>query len=237
MFDTFNHYSKFMDPGFDYGLALTQVCGRLTLRLAQADELPFDFRSMVRVIEQYIAEVEKLADTLRAETAERNQWIDDGLYAQADDPEKKLVAPKKQAPVPHINFAPLLNAVATLKTSVEELRAARDAWAAGAKKLEEPQQRQLDQILYRAEQVLLDDAGLLRRPWFRHQIYAPGFYTGYGVKTLPGVRESIEERQWDAVAGQVEAAAAAIERLARQIDAAHRLYMTSASISVREANP
>jgi N-acetylated-alpha-linked acidic dipeptidase len=217
-----------MDPDFDYGLALTQVCGRLTLRLAQADELPFDFQSTVRVIQQYITEVQELADTLRKETAERNEWIDDGLYAQADDPQKKLVAPRKQAPVPHISFAPLLNAAATLKASVEQLRAARDALEAAAKKLELPQQRQLDQILYRAEQMLLHDAGLPRRPWYRHQIYAPGFYTGYGVKTLPGVRESIEERQWDAVAGQVEAAAAAIERLAGQMDAAHQLYATAA---------
>ena len=64
------------------------------------------------------------------------------------------------------------------------------------------------------------DDGLPRRPWFRHQIYAPGFYTGYGVKTLPGIREAIEEGAWDEASRQVERLAETIDGLADKIDEA-----------------
>ena len=86
MFDTYDHFSRFIDPEFDYEVALTQVCGRLMLRLAQADDLPFDFQPTVREIEQYIVEAEKLVDTMREETAETNQLIEEGLFELADDP-------------------------------------------------------------------------------------------------------------------------------------------------------
>ena len=49
-----------------------------------------------------------------------------------------------------------------------------------------------------------------RRPWYRHQIYAPGFYTGYGVKTLPGVREAIEQKNWSEADQQIVATAQAL---------------------------
>jgi N-acetylated-alpha-linked acidic dipeptidase len=75
------------------------------------------------------------------------------------------------------------------------------------------------------ERALLLSEGLPRRPWFRHAIYAPGFYTGYGVKTLPGVREAIEQRNWkeaDAqiglAAGAVSAEADALDRVAAQVE-------------------
>ncbi len=222
MFDTYDHYSRFIDPGYEYGLALTQVCGRLMLRLSEADVLPFDFRATVRVIAQYIDEVEKLADRLREETTETNQLIDDGVFGIADDPQKSLVAPKKKSPVPHTNFAPLLNSAEALKKSVDGFLSARDSLRGGTS-LDESKREELNQILYRAEQALLHEAGLPRRPWFRHQIYAPGYYTGYGVKTLPGVRESIEERQWNLVDGQIANTAAAIRRLSQRLDAARRL--------------
>ena len=66
-------------------------------------------------------------------------------------------------------------------------------------------------------------SGLPRRPWFVHQIYAPGFYTGYGVKTIPGVREAIEEKQWDEVEPQIKNASAAIQALSSQIESATRM--------------
>src|SRR5438445_685498 len=62
--------------------------------------------------------------------------------------------------------------------------------------------------------------GLPRRPWFRHQIYAPGFYTGYGVKTVPGVREAIEQKQWTEANQQIEIVARVIENYAAQVDRA-----------------
>jgi N-acetylated-alpha-linked acidic dipeptidase len=86
----------------------------------------------------------------------------------------------------------------------------------------------LDLLLYRSERCLTREAGLPRRPWYRHLIYAPGFYTGYGVKTLPGIREAIEERKWDEAAAQIEAAAQALERYAAQLDRATELLKAGA---------
>ncbi len=75
-------------------------------------------------------------------------------------------------------------------------------------------------LLVQAERTLTSAKGLPRRPWFTHQIYAPGFYTGYGVKTLPGVREAIEERQWKEFEQQAAATAEAIDRSGPRICAA-----------------
>ncbi len=82
---------------------------------------------------------------------------------------------------------------------------------------------QLEEILYRAEQALIHGEGLPRRPWFRHQVYAPGYYTGYGVKTLPGVREGIEERDWKETEEQIGRAAAALQRYAEEMERARGL--------------
>ena len=79
---------------------------------------------------------------------------------------------------------------------------------------------ELDRFLYRTERLLTRTEGLPRRDWFRHQIYAPGFYTGYGVKTLPGIREAIEQRNWKEAAEQIEVASRTIERFATEIDKA-----------------
>jgi N-acetylated-alpha-linked acidic dipeptidase len=67
---------------------------------------------------------------------------------------------------------------------------------------------------------LTREAGLEGRPWYRHHIYAPGFYTGYGVKTIPGVRESIEQRSFDAVDSQIELAASVLGDMAERIEMA-----------------
>jgi N-acetylated-alpha-linked acidic dipeptidase len=68
------------------------------------------------------------------------------------------------------------------------------------------------------EQSLLRNDGLPRRPWFRHQIYAPGFYTGYGVKTVPGVREAIEQKQWSDANAQIEIVAKVIEGYVSEVE-------------------
>ena len=85
------------------------------------------------------------------------------------------------------------------------------------------QARALNQLLYQSERKLISEQGLPRRPWFRHQIYAPGFYTGYGVKTIPGVREAIEEKQWRDVEPEMKKAAAAIQALASQVESARMI--------------
>ena len=115
---------------------------------------------------------------------------------------------------PHLNFAPLRNAVRRLEASA----ASFDRASAAVDGLTEEQAARLNAILMRTERALTHKEGLPRRPWFVHHVYAPGFYTGYGVKTLPGIREAIEQRLWDEAEEQIRITAGVIERLAAAID-------------------
>jgi N-acetylated-alpha-linked acidic dipeptidase len=83
--------------------------------------------------------------------------------------------------------------------------------------------KQLDQIFIQCDRALLRPEGLPRRPWYKHQIYAPGFYTGYDVKTMPGVREAIEERRWDDANAQIPIVAQTLQAMSEQIDRATAL--------------
>jgi N-acetylated-alpha-linked acidic dipeptidase len=215
IYDSFDHYTRFGDPGFAYGIALAQTAGRMTLRLANADVLPFEFMGSADTIGVYVREVIKLADDMREETRLLNQTIADGSLASAQDPTEKFVVPKPKDAVPYLNFAPLQNALARLQQSARNYQA-----ASRGKQVAPAVQASLDKILFQTERALTSSAGLPRRPWFRHQIYAPGFYTGYGVKTLPAAREAIEQRDWQEANRQIEAVARTIENFAAEIDRA-----------------
>jgi N-acetylated-alpha-linked acidic dipeptidase len=215
IFDSIDHYTRFGDPGFEYGVALVKTAGRIVLRLAQADVLPFEFTASADAIESYSKEVVKLAKDMKEETEKRNRLIAEGRYEAAADPKEKFVAPKPLDPVPAVEFGPLQKAVARLKQSAQTFEKASGKTV--------PEAAPLDQILFHTERVLTRDEGLPRRPWFRHLIYAPGFYTGYGVKTLPGVREALEERKWDEATAQIDATSKAIERYAEEIERAAAL--------------
>ncbi|MDA2937346.1 M28 family peptidase [Acidobacteria bacterium AH-259-A15] len=222
-FDTFDHYTKYKDPTFDYGIALIQVCGRLTLRLAQADVPPFQFTGTAKAISKYVDEVVEMTDKKRKDTEERNSLIDEGHYARVLDPTKDVGPPKKEDPVPHINFAPLLNARDALTKSADAYEKALKVVLAGEKTPSKDQQTELNKIVYQSERAFIREEGLPRRPWYRHLIYAPGVYTGYGVKTLPGVREAIEERSWNEAEEFVGITAAAISKFAKEVDRAARI--------------
>lgn len=216
IFDSFDYYTRFGDPGFAYGIALAQTAGRATLRLANADALPFTFSGFTDNVGRYVKEVEKLADEMREQTRRKNRLLEARAYVLAADPKKPYVPPTLEPPVPYLNFAPLRNALDRLEASsrtFESLRAAAPHLP--------PQTRQaLDDVLMHSERAMTREEGLPRRPWFKHHIYAPGFYTGYGVKTLPGVREAIEERDWEEAEEHIRIAAATLERIAGEIDRA-----------------
>jgi N-acetylated-alpha-linked acidic dipeptidase len=78
----------------------------------------------------------------------------------------------------------------------------------------------LNARLIQSERQLTDPAGLPRRPWYRHLLYAPGFYTGYAVKTLPGVREAIEQKAYAEAEAEIVRVARALDRETALIDAA-----------------
>ncbi len=218
IYDSFDHYTRFGDPGLAYGVALAKVCGHATLRLANADTLPIEFTNFAETVGGYATEVMRLADTMREETRATNQVISNGMLKAVQDPTETFVVPKVQGPVPFLNFAPLQNAVGKLNDSAKNFQASLKN-----KQLSDAKQRELDLLLYRSERALTRNEGLPRRDWFKHQIYAPGFYTGYGVKTLPGIREAIEQRNWREAQEQIEIAARTIERFAAEIDKAAAL--------------
>jgi N-acetylated-alpha-linked acidic dipeptidase len=217
IYDSFDHYVRFMDPNFAYGVALAKTAGRIVLRLADADVLPLDFAPFSDTVGRYVDEVAKLADDLRASTEEENRRIEDGTYKAVDNPSETWVVPAPKDPVPYLNFAPLKNAAATLAKSTD---AYRKAWDAKGASLSVDQQKQLDAILLTAERSLTRPEGLPRRSWFVHQVYAPGYYTGYGVKTLPAVREAIEQRNWKEAEQQIGIVAATLEGFAKEVDKA-----------------
>ena len=214
IYDSFDHYVRFGDPTFEYGVALSKVCGHTVLRLANADTLPFEFTNFADTVNMYANEVIKLADTMRDETRSANEVIANGMLAAVQDPTQKFVMPIPKVAVPFLNFAPLQNAVARLTVSAKEFQK-----TSVGKMIPPDARRQLDLALMNTERSMTG-SGLPRRDWFRHEIYAPGFYTGYGVKTLPGIREAIEQRNWKEASDEISVVARTIENAADAIDRA-----------------
>jgi N-acetylated-alpha-linked acidic dipeptidase len=217
VYDSFDHYTRFGDPDFAYGAALSKTAGRIVLRTANAATLPFGFEPLADAVARYLKEVTALTDEMRAKTEEDNRDVAERRFELAADPKETFVAPKAKPAVPFLNFAPLQNAALALKKSASAYaKTVKD----GAAPLAPGARRALDEALLGTERALTRPEGLPLRPWYVHQVYAPGLYTGYGVKTLPGVREAIEERRWDEAQKQIAAAAAALEACAARIDAA-----------------
>jgi N-acetylated-alpha-linked acidic dipeptidase len=209
LYDTYEHYTKFRDPGLAYNVALAQVAGRATMRLANAPRLPFEYTGLSDNISLYMSEIEELADSMREATLSSNARIESGVYDLALDPTRNIVAPLKKAEVPYFNFAPLKNALDELEQAAADYA---DVVASGL-----PASESENRLLYTSERELTRDDGLPGRPWFTHHIYAPGFYTGYGVKTIPGVREAIEERQYERVEDEIFVAADVISGMAARV--------------------
>jgi len=212
IYDSYDDYSRFKDPTFVYGVALAKTVGRATLRMADADLLPFDFRSLFKTVNGYVKDLMNKTDQMREATAVENEVIKANSYGLANDPTEKLTAPPVKAEVPYIDFSPLQNALAELEKSTDQLS---DAWNKAV--MANTDHDAMNKALYKAEQQLLATSGLPRRSWYKHTLYAPGFYTGYGVKTIPGVREAIEQRDWKEAREQIVVVADAIMKLANYL--------------------
>jgi len=225
IYDSFDLYTRFKDPTFEYGIALGQTVGRAELRLAEADVLPFEFTAFADTLSRYVTEVGKLADDMREETEETSRRLRDRTYQLAADPKQVEVPPSPRPPVPYLSLAPLQNAKTRVDASAKAFEAAAQARAA-AGPLPVETQKALDAVLMTAERSLTRAEGLPRRPWFVHQVYAPGFYTGYGVKTLPAVREALEQREWAQAEEQARTVAAVLESFAAHIDRATAIVST-----------
>lgn len=213
IYDDFYWYTHFEDTDFAYGRALAQTAGVMMMRLADADILPFRFTNFAETIHTYITEIKKLDTDQRAQIKEKNSEIDEGVYQALADPKKKMVAPSKEPVPPYLNFAPLDNAA-------DDLTRASDAYEKAFLSSNDQAPADLNTKLIKTERLLTDSAGLPNRPWFENLIYAPGFYTGYGVKTIPGVREAIEQKRWTEADEQIARVAKALQNEADLLDEA-----------------
>jgi N-acetylated-alpha-linked acidic dipeptidase len=195
-YDSFDHYSRFGDPGFVYGVALAEVAGRIMLRMADADVLPHVTGDFSEAVALYADELHHQADAMRASTELQHRILDEKLDVLAADPTRTYRSPERDTAVPVLNFAPLDNATLRLKKSSQACDAAMSAAMKSGLKLDAAKRAELNSQLRLLEQALLSPDGLPGRSWFRNMIYAPGLKTGYGAKTLPGIREAVEDRRW-----------------------------------------
>jgi N-acetylated-alpha-linked acidic dipeptidase len=219
-YDSFDHFRRFVDPTFEYGVALAKVAGRLMLRASQAPLLPANETDFTASIAGYDEDLHKLADGMRAKTQELSKLLDDGIYPLATDPQKPRAPPPRTAEVPYLNFAELDNAIEKLERSAKSfdkeyarLGASEDSSSAAARE-------RVNATLATLELSLTDPQGLPGREWYQHLLYAPGRFTGYGAKTLPGIREAIEERQWDDANRNIGVVSRALNAYSARLDRA-----------------
>ena len=221
VYDDFYWYTHFDDTKFVYGLALSQTAGTAVLRLADADLIPLDFAAFAETVKRYAEEVEKLATDERNKIVEQNKELEEGDQVAVADPTKTYVPPQHEAVPPYLNFAPLKNAVEALAHSSERYQHAfNQAEQNGGAALAKGSLATVNAKLIQSERALTAEQGLPNRPWFKHQIYAPGFYTGYGVKTLPGIREAIEQKKWQEADTEIMVVANTLQNEVTVIDAA-----------------
>jgi N-acetylated-alpha-linked acidic dipeptidase len=196
-YDSYDHYVRFGDPGFVYGIAAAQTVGHLVLRVADADVLPMRFAGFSAAVQGYVQELHELADGKRKSAQELGKLLDQNAFGLAADPTRRLLAPEREPEAPYLNLSPLDNAADRLKKSTTAYDESYARLESGQGRLTAAQDTELNRLLQGMEGALTDSRGLPGRDWFKHLVYAPGLYTGYGVKTLPGVREAIEEHRWD----------------------------------------
>lgn len=220
IYDDFYWYTHFSDTSFVYGRALAQTVGVAVMRLAGADLLPFAFTNLAQTAKEYATELEQLRERRAGEITDRNRAIDDGVYAATSDPRAPTTAPSRLAPAPHLEIAPLLDALDSLQRAADRYERSYASWRDGTATTADL--RAINAQLLQSERKLTSASGLAKRPWYRHLLYAPGYYTGYGVKTMPGAREAIEQGDWSDVGAELRRIAGVVTH-----EAAHVSTMAS----------
>jgi len=213
-YDTPWYIEHFGDKESLYGKALADTAGTLVMRFADADVLPYDFRDLANTLEGYTGELKQLEKQLQRDASVRQRNIDMGVYQLAADPQKQLQSPKPRPSPPGLDFSPLDNALVSLDAAGAKLNQARTQMgSASPAKLQA-----INAKLTTAERKFLSASGLPRRPWVENVLYAPGWYTGYGAKTMPGVREALEDGRYQEAADQLVILTKAIEDAAAYVN-------------------
>jgi N-acetylated-alpha-linked acidic dipeptidase len=213
-YDTPWFTDQFGDKNEVYGPILAQTAGTLVMRMADADILPYDFKILAETVKGYNAELKSLVKSLQDDAETRKRNIDLGLYTLTDDPQNPTHAPGSLNPPPAMNFSALDDSIAALEKAASDFNLAEAKIAT----LSPEKRKALNAELALAERKLTSDQGLPRRPWVKHVLYAPGVYTGYGAKTIPGVREALEQGRFEEAQGQIAVVAKALQNEAAYID-------------------
>lgn len=218
IYDDFYWYTHFGDRSFQYARTESQLVGTAVMRLADAELLPFDFTDFADTLKIYLSNVQKLLKRDQDDTRERNREIEEGVFTASSDPEKPLLPPPAREVPPYFNFAPLENSIQALTLAADRFAKAASKIQASGIAFDHSTLARINRILIASGPALTDPAGLPGRPWFKNQIYAPGAYTGYEAKPLPGVLEAMDRRNWTEAESQIPREAAAIERETKLID-------------------
>ncbi len=218
-YDTFEHHSRFVDPGFVYDALLAKTVGRLVLRAADSDLPLQQAGDFADTLARYYGEVKKLANDKREAAEIQGKLVSDRAFQLTADPTKTSGPPLALKPVPKFELAPLENALDRLKKSA---KAYDDAFAKNAAKLAPDRRARLLGLMQSIDQTLApDNVGLPGgRGWYKNLVYAPGRFTGYGAKTLPGVREAIEDERWDDANKYAKLTADALNAYSARLDQA-----------------
>ncbi len=224
-YDTWRYYNRFADPGFRYAPTLAKLAGHMVLRLADA-RLPLErYRGFADAVSTWVDEVKSLATGRRDAARAQARLMAHHIYRLAADPTRMKDSPAVLKPVPRFDFARLDSAVGRLKKSASDFDA---ALAARGRSVPDSMAAELFDISREADQAVAPEIGLPGRPWYRNLMYAPGHLTGYSAKTLPGIREAIEDGRWNDVDRYIGLTAAALDSCADRLDAGTRL-ITSAT--------
>jgi len=191
--------------------------------MADADVLPMQFGSFADTVHGYLTELHELLDHKRKSAEELGKLLDQNAFSLTSDPTRPILAPERDPEAPYLDFAPLDNAVARLQKSAKAYDDRYAKLTAGSARLSVEQGKQLNELLRGLEGTLTNPRGLPGREWYKHLIYAPGLYTGYGVKTVPGVREAIEQNHWDEANQYITFTAAALGAYCDRLDRAAAL--------------
>ena len=201
IYDDYYWFTHFSDTNFIYGRALSQTAGTVVLRAADAEILPFEFTNFAETVQGFIKDLQKLAKSRQEDIGERNKQIEEGVFPAINDPRRPQVAPRMEEVPPEFSWAPLENAANALTKAADRYGKALSAAKPGGANQEAA--RAVNQLLMQSERKLMTPDGIPRREWYKHLLYAPGFYTGYAVKTMPGVREAIEQKNYKDVDGEI----------------------------------
>ncbi len=196
IYDDFYYYTHFADTNFQYGRALAQTAGSTVMRMADAELLPYEYTAVAETMAGYVKDLKDQLSKTQETIRETNLQLEEGVFQAISDPKQPSYPPKREPEPPFLNFAPLDNGVVSLTHAAKHYQAAAAAAQARGLAIDPAGLKEVNHLLLLVERTNLREEGLPGRPWFKNQIYAPGAYTGYGVKTLAGVREAMDAHQW-----------------------------------------